>query len=77
MKTDFSDKIKQRYGDRIIELPNKNYNSMIDAVADLFIMSYAEDAIYSYGSTFGELAFWLSEKLQKITIVGNNSGWIK
>ena len=77
MNNEVSNEIKQKYGDRILELPDKNYKSMIDAVADLFIMSYAERAIYSYGSTFGELAFWLSEKYQKITIVGNDSGWIK
>ena len=70
-----SDAFKNKYGDRIIELPDKNYKSMIDAMADLYIMSYAKDAIYSYGSTFGELAFWLSEDFQNVKVVGDENGW--
>lgn len=67
--------LKERYGSRIIELPNKDYSSMIDAVADLFIMSRANEAIYSYGSTFSELAFWFSGGRQKCVVVGNGMCW--
>ena len=70
-----SDAFKNKYGNRIIELPNKNYKSMIDAIADLYILSYAHNAIYSYGSTFGALAFWLSNEFQNVKVIGNRQGW--
>ena len=75
MDEEISAIFKTKYPNRIIELPDKNYKSMIDAITDLYILSYAQKAIYSYGSTFGELAFWFSDKIQKISVVGNNEGW--
>ena len=38
MSSDIANKFYEKYPNRIIELPNKNYNSMIDATADLFIL---------------------------------------
>lgn len=75
MDLNISSEFTKKYGDRIIELPDKDYKSMTDAMADLYIMSYADRAIYSYGSTFGELAFWLSDKKQQVTVIGNGNGW--
>ena len=77
MNKDVSNVFKEKYGNRIIELDNKNYSSMIDAVCDLFIMSKAKNAIYSYGSTFGELAFWLGGAKQKVKIIGSTDNWKK
>ena len=76
MNRKVSDSFKNKFGDRIVELENKDYSSMIDAVADLYIMSNASFAIYSYGSTFGELAFWLGGAKQKVTVVGSEDGWL-
>lgn len=59
----------------MIELKDKDYSSMYDAVADLFMLSKAKKAIYSYGSTFGELAWWLNKDYQEVSIIGNNQNW--
>lgn len=76
MNKDTSNFIKENINYNIIELDNKNYNSMIDAVTDLYIMSFANKAIYSFGSTFAELSYWLSGCKQEINIVGNDEKWI-
>lgn len=75
MNKETSDYIKTKNKHKIIELPNKNYNSMYDAVADLYIMSKAKSGIYSFGSTFGELAWWLAENNQPYTIIGSDENW--
>ena len=78
MNKETSDKLKNRISEKIkiFELENKNYKSMQDAVCDLYIMAKAYNAIYSFGSTFGELAFWLSKTLQNVTVIGNQKKWI-
>ena len=68
--------LKGKYKGQILELENKNYKSMQDAICDLYIMSKASKAIYSFGSTFGELAFWLRKDMQKVTIVGSQKKWL-
>lgn len=74
MNKDISDFIKNNSDYKICELIEKNYKSMYD-VTDLYIMSKAVSGIYSYGSTFGELAWWLADKEQKFTIVGSSKNW--
>ncbi len=69
MSEEIADKFKQKYGEQIITLPNKNYNSMIDAVAELYMLGKATKAIYSPLSTFSELAWWLCGAKQDVTIV--------
>ena len=59
-----------RYPGRIIELPNKNYKSMIDATTDLFILGSSEETICSYMSTFCEVAWWINGAKSKVSIVG-------
>jgi|GEM_PF-2564891 len=68
--------LKNKCEIQILELENKNYKSMQDAICDLYIMSKAQKAIYSFGSTFGELSFWLRKDRQDVTIVGNQKNWI-
>lgn len=75
MNKEISDYIKDNVKQKIIELPQKNYKSMYDACADLYILSNAKEGIYSYGSTFGELAWWLSPKTQKCKIIGSDENW--
>lgn len=75
MNKETSDYIKEHTKYKIIELPEKDYKSMYDAISDLYIMSKAREGIYSYGSTFGELAWWLSDKKQKYTIIGSDKNW--
>ena len=68
--------LKSKYKGQIFELKDKNYKSMQDAICDLYIMSKASKAIYSFGSTFGELAFWLRKDMKEVTIVGSQKKWI-
>lgn len=77
MNKNISDELKNKYKGQgqIIELKDKNYKSMKDAICDLYIMAQAEKAIYSFGSTFGELAFWLKKDMQDVTIVGTQKKW--
>lgn len=75
MNKETSDFIKQNTDRQIIELPQKDYRSMYDAIADLYILSKAGEGIYSFGSTYGELAWWLSDKEQKYTIIGSGDNW--
>lgn len=75
MNKETSDYIKNNVVHKIIELPQKDYKSMYDAIVDLYVMSKADEGIYSYGSTFGELAWWLSDKKQKYTIIGSPKNW--
>ena len=55
MSKNIADKFYEKYPNRIIELPNKNYNSMIDATADLFILGSTKETLCSYMSTFCEV----------------------
>lgn len=65
----------QRYGHRIIELPNKDYHSMIDATADMFLLGSTNEAIYSVGSTFSEVGWWLGGAKAKVTVAGSKDHW--
>ena len=68
---------KKRYGGvRILELPDKDYIGLKDAVADLFLLSRGEELIGTYGSTFSEVAWWLSGCQQKVQIIGSWKDWI-
>lgn len=60
---------------RILELPEKNYCSMIDATADLYILGSAQKAIFSFGSTFCELAWWLGGAKAEVVLVGSDAAW--
>lgn len=71
MNKEVFDAFKLRYGKRILELSNKQYNLMIDAVADLYLMSKAKEMILSFGSTFGELSWWLGGGEGKVNVVGD------
>ncbi len=60
----------ERFGDRIIVQKDKNYHSMVDAVADLFLMAKCSKMILSFESSFGCLAWWLGGAAAKVEIVG-------
>lgn len=72
MSKNIADKFYERYPGRIIELPNKDYSSMIDAVADMYILGSTDEAIYAYHSTFSEVGWWLGGAKAKVTIVGSH-----
>jgi len=57
---------RQAFGDRVVELPGKQYRSMIDATADMYLLSQPGTLIASRGSTFGEVAWWLGGGQQRV-----------
>ncbi len=59
----------ERYGHRIIQLPDKNYNSLVDAVADLYLLGKGQELIVTSGSTFCEVAWWLNGAKQSVVQV--------
>ena len=65
----------KRYPNRIIELPHKDYHSMVDAVADMFIIGQTKNAIYAYGSSFSEVGWWLGGAKAKVEIAGTDKHW--
>lgn len=75
MNKEVGNVLRSKYKGQLLELENKNYKSMQDAICDLYIMSKAGKSIYSFGSTFGELAFWLRKDVQKVAIVGSQKKW--
>lgn len=62
-------KLRQIFPGRIVELPNKRYDSLIDGTADLFLLAKGQNLIASRGSTFSEVAWWLGGAQQHVTSV--------
>ena len=58
--------LKKAFGSRVRELPQKNYRSMIDATADMFLLARGHELIVAAGSTFGEVAWWLGDCRQSV-----------
>ena len=63
----------ERYGERIVAQKDKNYGSMIDAAADLFLMAQCSRMILSFESSFGCLAWWIGGAKAKVKISGERS----
>lgn len=59
MDASFASVFRQEFGSRVDELPGKDYRSMVDAAADMLLLGRGSTLIYSQGSTFGEVAWWL------------------
>ena len=57
---------REVFGDRVVELPGKQYRSMIDATADMYLLSQPGTLLASGGSTFGEVAWWLGGGRQAV-----------
>ena len=56
MNDEIASLFKARFKGRVIELPNKCYSSMVDAVADMWLLGHSAKMIVSPGSTFSEVA---------------------
>jgi len=77
MSKEVANEFYKRYPNRIIELPNKNYLSMVDATADMYILGSTKSLLCSFHSTFCEVAWWLGGAKAKVTIIGSNKNWKK
>lgn len=75
MSKEIADEFYKRYPNRIIELPNKNYFSMIDATADMYILGSAKHILCAFHSTFCEVAWWLGGAKAKVTVIGSDKNW--
>lgn len=56
-----------------MELPHKNYKSMIDATADMFLLGLTKEAIYAKNSSFAEVGWWLGGAKTKVTLAGSDN----
>ncbi len=70
-----AERIKKEFPNRIIELPNKDFDDAIDAVAELYLLGSTGELIATYGSTFSEVAWWLGGCKQKVTVIGAGDDW--
>lgn len=64
----FSQPLHSEFQDRIVELPNKDHQSMYDAVADMYLLGMGEELIVSSGSTFSEVSWWLGGCSQHVVV---------
>ena len=58
MNSEIQDLFSKRYGSRVRFLPHKDCSSMMDAVADMWLLGHCREMIASPGSTFSEVAWW-------------------
>lgn len=65
MESVFMERIRSAFGDRVLELPAKDYHSMIDAVADLWLLGHGRELVCSPESTFTEIAWWWGGDLNR------------
>lgn len=69
MTADVSKAVRRRFGARVIELDNKDCHSMVDAVADMWLLGQCTDLIASPESTFSEVAWWWGGCRSKVTML--------
>lgn len=62
-----SEAVHSRYGERVHELPNKKYESMVDAVADMWHIGRAKEIICQNRSSFAEASWWWGGAKAKVT----------
>ncbi len=67
LEKEYSDVLRREFHGRIIELPGKNYHSLVDAVADMWILGGGHELICQWGSTFSEVAWWWRGCKAKVT----------
>lgn len=64
-----SEMIHKEFGGQVIELPRKNYGSMVDAVADMWLLGHSHTLIAQKPSSFSEVAYWWGGGKAKMIIV--------
>lgn len=76
MNGDVAAEFHRRFGERVVELPNKQYKSMVDSVADMYLLGECRELIASPGSSFSEVAWWWSlgrgNKPLKVTMLAKD-----
>jgi len=67
MGRQYSDELRDVFGKNIVELPDKDYTSMRDAAADMYLLSSGRELVVSQGSTFSECSWWMGGCRQDVT----------
>lgn len=60
MNGDVASVFHRHFGERVVELPGKRYKSMVDSVADMYLLGECGELVSSPGSSFSEVAWWWS-----------------
>jgi len=76
MSKEIANYFYEKYPKRIIELPDKNYNSMIDAVADMYILGSTDQLLCSFHSSFCEVAWWLGGANASVVVIGSGKNMV-
>lgn len=71
----FAGQIKRVFSDRIIELPDKDFQDAIDAVAELYLLGKTKILLATGGSTFSEVAWWLGGGTQQVKVIDGAKNW--
>lgn len=67
--------IKKVFRERVLELPQKDYLSDVDAIADLYFLAKSDKLIVTYGSSFSEVAWWLGGAKSQVQVIGSYFQW--
>lgn len=68
IEKEISEILNKEFPGQIYELPDKDWSSTVDAIAELYLLSKGSILIGSYLSTFTECAWWLGGCRQKVII---------
>lgn len=71
----FAEQIRVEFPGRIIELPNKDFQDAIDAVAELYLLGKTKLLLATAGSSFSEVAWWLGGGRQEVRVIGDVNKW--
>ena len=69
MKSEVAERFHLQFGIRVHELPVKDYTSMIDAVADMWLLGHCREMVASPESTFSEVSWWWGGAVQPVRMV--------
>lgn len=58
MTPEVAERFHNHFSSRVVEMPNKQYKSMVDAVADMYLLGECEELVCSPNSSFSEAAWW-------------------
>lgn len=76
MQKEIFDMMSEKYKGRVVGLVDKKYDSMTDALAELYLLSQGKEMLLSYGSAFTMLGWWLGGAKANVKLVGDRSSWI-
>lgn len=71
----FAEQVRREFPGRIIELPNKDFQDAIDAVAELYLLGKTKVLLATGASTFSEVAWWLGGGKQEVKVIGDARKW--